>query len=145
MRPASSRSSVSKRPSAASGDDDQRVVPLAKNMKTSSEWRPPRRAARTTPLAVRREPLTEASGLPTALDRREEEASVLTDTRSATASRGRRSRSTPTATIRGAQRRRHAARAPRDGALFRVKTYGIENLPAGRMLVIGNHAGQIAI
>src|SRR5262249_41172245 len=28
---------------------------------------------------------------------------------------------------------------------FRVKTYGIENLPAGRMLVIGNHAGQIAI
>ena len=48
-------------------------------MKTSSERRPPRRAARTTPLPVRREPLTEASGLPTALDRREEEASVLTE------------------------------------------------------------------
>ncbi len=28
---------------------------------------------------------------------------------------------------------------------FRVKTYGIENLPPGRMLIIGNHAGQIAI
>lgn len=28
---------------------------------------------------------------------------------------------------------------------FRVKTYGIENLPKGRMLVIANHAGQIAI
>jgi len=27
---------------------------------------------------------------------------------------------------------------------FRVKTYGIENLPAGRVLVIANHAGQIA-
>src|SRR5262249_56182168 len=79
MRPASSRSSVSKRSSAASGDDDRRVVLLAKTMKTSSERQPPRRAARTTPLAVRREPLTEASGLPTALDRREEEASVLTE------------------------------------------------------------------
>jgi len=28
---------------------------------------------------------------------------------------------------------------------FRVKTYGIENMPRGRVLVIGNHAGQIAI
>lgn len=28
---------------------------------------------------------------------------------------------------------------------FRVKTYGIENLPPGRLLVIANHAGQIAI
>ena len=28
---------------------------------------------------------------------------------------------------------------------FRVKTTGIENLPAGRMLVVGNHAGQVAI
>ena len=28
---------------------------------------------------------------------------------------------------------------------FRVKTHGIENLPRGRMLVIANHAGQIAI
>ena len=28
---------------------------------------------------------------------------------------------------------------------FRVETFGIENLPAGRVLVIGNHAGQIAI
>ncbi len=28
---------------------------------------------------------------------------------------------------------------------FRVQTYGIENLPAGRVLVIANHAGQIAI
>jgi 1-acyl-sn-glycerol-3-phosphate acyltransferase len=28
---------------------------------------------------------------------------------------------------------------------FRVKTRGIEHLPRGRMLVIGNHAGQIAI
>ncbi|MEW6271106.1 MAG: lysophospholipid acyltransferase family protein [Thermodesulfobacteriota bacterium] len=28
---------------------------------------------------------------------------------------------------------------------FRVKTYGIENMPEGRVLVIGNHAGQIAI
>jgi len=28
---------------------------------------------------------------------------------------------------------------------FRVQTHGIENLPDGRMLVIGNHAGQIAI
>jgi 1-acyl-sn-glycerol-3-phosphate acyltransferase len=28
---------------------------------------------------------------------------------------------------------------------FRARTYGIERLPAGRMLVIGNHAGQIAI
>lgn len=28
---------------------------------------------------------------------------------------------------------------------FRVQTYGIENLPPGRMLVIANHAGQIAI
>src|SRR5262249_455945 len=27
---------------------------------------------------------------------------------------------------------------------FRAKTYGIENLPAGRILLIGNHAGQIA-
>src|SRR5262249_3473798 len=79
MRPASSRSSVSKRSSVASGDDDRRVVPLAKTMKTSSERRAPRRAARTTPLAVRQEPLTEASGLPTTLDRREEEASVLTE------------------------------------------------------------------
>jgi hypothetical protein len=95
-------------------------------MKTSSERRPPRRAARTTPLAVRREPLTEASGLPTVLDRGEEETGVLTESidalqglaggilerlasrligdlnhESATASRGRRSRSAPTATIRG--------------------------------------------
>jgi 1-acyl-sn-glycerol-3-phosphate acyltransferase len=28
---------------------------------------------------------------------------------------------------------------------FRVHTTGIENLPAGRMLLIGNHAGQIAL
>ena len=28
---------------------------------------------------------------------------------------------------------------------FRVKAYGLENLPKGRMLIIGNHAGQIAI
>ncbi|MDG2009505.1 MAG: lysophospholipid acyltransferase family protein [Candidatus Binatia bacterium] len=28
---------------------------------------------------------------------------------------------------------------------FRVQTRGIENLPAGRVLLIGNHAGQIAI
>jgi 1-acyl-sn-glycerol-3-phosphate acyltransferase len=28
---------------------------------------------------------------------------------------------------------------------FRVKAYGIEHLPRGRMLVIANHAGQIAI
>lgn len=28
---------------------------------------------------------------------------------------------------------------------FRVQTYGIERLPRGRMLVIANHAGQIAI
>jgi 1-acyl-sn-glycerol-3-phosphate acyltransferase len=28
---------------------------------------------------------------------------------------------------------------------FRVQTTGIENLPAGRMLLIGNHAGQIAL
>ena len=28
---------------------------------------------------------------------------------------------------------------------FRVKTVGIENLPAGRVIVVGNHAGQIAI
>jgi 1-acyl-sn-glycerol-3-phosphate acyltransferase len=28
---------------------------------------------------------------------------------------------------------------------FRCQTYGIEKLPPGRMLVIGNHAGQIAI
>ena len=28
---------------------------------------------------------------------------------------------------------------------FRVKTYGLENLPRGRMLVIPNHAGQIAL
>ncbi len=28
---------------------------------------------------------------------------------------------------------------------FRVKTTGIENLPAGRALVVGNHAGQVAI
>jgi 1-acyl-sn-glycerol-3-phosphate acyltransferase len=28
---------------------------------------------------------------------------------------------------------------------FRAETHGIENLPTGRMLVIGNHAGQIAI
>jgi 1-acyl-sn-glycerol-3-phosphate acyltransferase len=28
---------------------------------------------------------------------------------------------------------------------FRVKTYGIENMPAGRVLVIANHAGQVAI
>jgi 1-acyl-sn-glycerol-3-phosphate acyltransferase len=28
---------------------------------------------------------------------------------------------------------------------FRVENFGIENLPAGRCLVIGNHAGQIAL
>jgi 1-acyl-sn-glycerol-3-phosphate acyltransferase len=28
---------------------------------------------------------------------------------------------------------------------FRVKTYGIENMPEGRVLVIANHAGQVAI
>lgn len=28
---------------------------------------------------------------------------------------------------------------------FRVQTIGIENLPAGRVLLIGNHAGQIAL
>ena len=28
---------------------------------------------------------------------------------------------------------------------FRVETHGIENLPSGRLLVIGNHAGQVAI
>ena len=28
---------------------------------------------------------------------------------------------------------------------FRVRTYGIEHLPPGRMLIIANHAGQIAI
>lgn len=28
---------------------------------------------------------------------------------------------------------------------FRVKTYGIENMPDGRVLVIGNHAGQVAL
>src|SRR5690606_22807206 len=28
---------------------------------------------------------------------------------------------------------------------FRVQTTGIENLPAGRVLLIGNHAGQIAL
>ena len=28
---------------------------------------------------------------------------------------------------------------------FRVETHGIENLPSGRLLVISNHAGQIAI
>ena len=28
---------------------------------------------------------------------------------------------------------------------FRVETHGIEHLPPGRMLVIGNHAGQVAI
>jgi 1-acyl-sn-glycerol-3-phosphate acyltransferase len=28
---------------------------------------------------------------------------------------------------------------------FRVKTIGIENLPPGRVIVVGNHAGQIAI
>lgn len=28
---------------------------------------------------------------------------------------------------------------------FRAKAYGVDRLPAGRMLVIGNHAGQIAI
>jgi 1-acyl-sn-glycerol-3-phosphate acyltransferase len=28
---------------------------------------------------------------------------------------------------------------------FRVETHGIENLPDGRVLVIGNHAGQIAL
>jgi 1-acyl-sn-glycerol-3-phosphate acyltransferase len=28
---------------------------------------------------------------------------------------------------------------------FRVETHGIENLPEGRMLVIGNHAGQVAL
>ncbi len=28
---------------------------------------------------------------------------------------------------------------------FRVKAYGLQNLPKGRMLIIGNHAGQIAI
>jgi 1-acyl-sn-glycerol-3-phosphate acyltransferase len=28
---------------------------------------------------------------------------------------------------------------------FRVQTHGIENLPSGRVLLIGNHAGQIAL
>jgi 1-acyl-sn-glycerol-3-phosphate acyltransferase len=28
---------------------------------------------------------------------------------------------------------------------FRVQTFGVENLPPGRVLVIGNHAGQVAI
>jgi 1-acyl-sn-glycerol-3-phosphate acyltransferase len=28
---------------------------------------------------------------------------------------------------------------------FRVESHGIENLPSGRVLVIGNHAGQVAI
>src|SRR4029077_3245252 len=28
---------------------------------------------------------------------------------------------------------------------FRVKAYGLEHLPKGRMLIIANHAGQIAI
>jgi 1-acyl-sn-glycerol-3-phosphate acyltransferase len=28
---------------------------------------------------------------------------------------------------------------------FRVETYGIERLPAGRVLLIGNHAGQVAL
>ncbi len=28
---------------------------------------------------------------------------------------------------------------------FRVETHGVENIPAGRVMVIGNHAGQIAI
>ena len=28
---------------------------------------------------------------------------------------------------------------------FRVKTTGIENLPEGRVLIVGNHAGQVAI
>jgi 1-acyl-sn-glycerol-3-phosphate acyltransferase len=28
---------------------------------------------------------------------------------------------------------------------FRVRTYGIEHVPRGRVLIIGNHAGQIAI
>ncbi|HVN87153.1 MAG TPA: lysophospholipid acyltransferase family protein [Candidatus Binatia bacterium] len=28
---------------------------------------------------------------------------------------------------------------------FRVETFGIENLPPGRVLMIGNHAGQVAI
>lgn len=28
---------------------------------------------------------------------------------------------------------------------FRVETYGIENLPSGRVLIIANHAGQVAI
>lgn len=28
---------------------------------------------------------------------------------------------------------------------FRVQTHGIENLPKGRMLLIGNHAGQVAL
>jgi 1-acyl-sn-glycerol-3-phosphate acyltransferase len=28
---------------------------------------------------------------------------------------------------------------------FRVETHGIENLPRGRVLVIGNHAGQVAL
>jgi 1-acyl-sn-glycerol-3-phosphate acyltransferase len=28
---------------------------------------------------------------------------------------------------------------------FRVETHGIDNLPAGRVLVIGNHAGQVAL
>jgi len=28
---------------------------------------------------------------------------------------------------------------------FRVEAHGVENLPAGRMLIIGNHAGQVAL
>jgi 1-acyl-sn-glycerol-3-phosphate acyltransferase len=28
---------------------------------------------------------------------------------------------------------------------FRVQTHGVEHLPAGRVLIIGNHAGQVAI
>jgi len=27
---------------------------------------------------------------------------------------------------------------------FRVETYGIENVPSGRVLLVGNHAGQFA-
>jgi len=144
-------------------------------MKTSSERRPPRRAARTTPLAVRREPLTEASGLPTALDRREEETSVLNESIDALHGlaggilerlasrligdlnheiRNRLARAPLAIDAHGlrsvgAQRRRHAARAPRDGALLPVLLPG-KNVrhrePAGgAYALIGNHAGQMAI
>jgi 1-acyl-sn-glycerol-3-phosphate acyltransferase len=144
-------------------------------MKTSSERRPPRRAARTTPLAVRRDPLTEASGLPTALDRRDEEASVLTESIDALQGlaggilerlasrligdlnheiRNRLARAPLAINAHGydpwglnvdVTRRALFVMALFYRYYFRVKTYGIENLPAGRMLVIGNHAGQIAI